>query len=151
MANLQQKAGDMMGAEDNFVRAMELAPKSRHPLIKNNLAWVYIETGRYVEAEHLMIDFYDDNISEAHIYKDTLATAYSFTGNLLMAKRLYMEAITTVPPTDMKSQLSLYSHIRTMYIREGNISMVYKLDEILKKLEMGIPANVLDLGIEGLK
>lgn len=151
IANIQQKLGDFLKAEDNFERAIELAPKSSKPMIHNNLAWLYIETNRPVLAEALIRDIMDDDLERNYIYLDTLASAYSKMDNIIFAKDYYTQALMFVPLTDIPIQLSIYSHIRDMYLRIGNEDMVLKLDEVLKKLELGHPATINDLGLGGLE
>lgn len=149
IANLQQKIGDFDSAELNFEKAMELSPQN--PLIHNNLAWLYIETNRAGFAESLILEIMGIDNERNYIYHDTLATAYSHMFNYILAKQYYNEAILYVPIDDIKSQLSIYSHIRDMYLRINNNEMVFKIEEILKKLERGHPATMMDLGVGGLE
>ncbi len=149
MANLQQKIGDFDSAELNFEKAMELSPQN--PLIHNNLAWLYIETNRAGFAESLILEILSKDMDRNYIYHDTLATAYYHMFNYILAKQYYNEAILYVPAQDIRSQLSIYSHIRDMYLRINNAEMVFKIEKILEKLELGHPATMMDLGVGGLQ
>lgn len=149
LANLMQKSRDFESAEDNFIIAMELSPLN--PVIHNNFAWLYIETGRPSAAANLILEVLGRDADRNYIYEDTLATAYVKMRDFISAKQHYREALNYIPIDDIESQLALYSHIRQMYQLTENNIMVLRIDEILRKLELGHPATMLDLGIGGLE
>jgi len=94
--NAYYKKNEYKLAEKYYNKALKIAPDNGD--VHNNLAWVYLDTGRYDEAG--MAAEMAVGIKRSPYYLNTLAHAYTGMGRYKDAMDVLKEALTITPADD---------------------------------------------------
>ena len=104
--NVYYKKKEYKLAEKYYNKALKIAPDNGD--VHNNLAWVYIDTGKFddagMEAEKAV------RIKRSPYYLNTLANAYTRMGRYKDAMDVLKEAL-TITPADDKALLDNEQHL----------------------------------------
>jgi tetratricopeptide (TPR) repeat protein len=96
LGDLLYRASDYAGAEETYAKALKLDPKNGDVL--NNLAWVYVRTGRKLDkAKELVSEALALNPSHRPYYLDTLGVVLLKLGDAAEAITALQEAVDTLP------------------------------------------------------
>ena len=95
--NTYYKKNEYKLAEKYYNKALKIAPDNGD--VHNNLAWVYLDTGKYDEAR--MAAESAVRIKRSPYYLNTLAHIYYRVGRYSDAKDVLEEAMTLTSPEDM--------------------------------------------------
>ena len=136
--NIYMKTHRYNLAEGAFEMAIELNPDEG--LYYNNLAWVYIETLRPVQAVVTASMALSRDIERRHIYLNTLGVASMAMGDYVTAEQYLKEAAVIVSTMDIAGQLSIYESLLMLYMRSNDEAMANVVREKLFDLRRGIPA-----------
>lgn len=94
--NVYYKKKEYKLAEKYYNKALKIAPDNGD--VHNNLAWVYIDTGKYEDAGREAEEAV--RIERSPYYLNTLAHIYYRVGRYEDAKNVLQEAITLTSPDD---------------------------------------------------
>lgn len=94
--NVYYKKNEYNLAEKYYNKALKIAPDNGD--VHNNLAWVYLDTGRYDDA--VMAAERAVRINRSPNYLNTLAHAYTGMGRYKDAMDVLKEALTITPADD---------------------------------------------------
>ena len=117
--NAYYKKNEYKLAEKYYNKALKIAPDNGD--VHNNLAWVYLDTGRYDNA--VMAAVRAVRIKRSPYYLNTLAHAYYRMGRYRDAKDVIEEAMTLTLPEDK-------------VLRDDEIKL---LEELNKKIPLNPP------------
>ncbi len=96
LGDLLYRTNDYIGAEEAYTRALKLDPKNGDVL--NNMAWVYIRTGKNLDkARDLISEALTVNPAHRPYYLDTLGVVLLKLGNVSEAITALQEAVDTLP------------------------------------------------------
>ena len=135
--NIYMKTHRYNLAEGAFEMAIELNPDEG--LYYNNLAWVYIETLRPVQAIVTVSMALSLDIERRHVYLNTLAVASMAIGNYAASEQYLKEAAMIVFPMDIAGQIRIYESLLVLYMRSSDEAMANMVRGKLFDLRRGIP------------
>lgn len=96
LGDLSYRTGEYPAAETAYEKALKLAPDNGDA--RNNLAWVYIKTGRKLDAaRELVTRALELNPGHRPYYLDTLGVIYMKLGDGAAAVPVLKEAVDTIP------------------------------------------------------
>ena len=96
LGDLLYRTKDYAGAEEAYAKALKLDPKNGDVL--NNLAWVYLRTGKKLDkARELVSEALTINPGHRPYYLDTLGVVLLKLGNAAGAVAALQEAVDTLP------------------------------------------------------
>lgn len=118
LGNANYKKREYDKAEKYYLKALDIAPDNSD--IRNNIAWLYIETNKF-----------DDALKEIYIaltikmdpnYLDTLANIYYKIGKYDAAIKTLQDALTITPSSDTNLLYNEYRLLGDAYEKMGRIS-----------------------------
>jgi tetratricopeptide (TPR) repeat protein len=96
LGDLLYRINDYSGAKEAYAKALKLDPKNGDVL--NNMAWVYIKTGKKLDkARELISEALTLNPAHRPYYLDTLGVVLLKLGNAAEAITALQEAVDTLP------------------------------------------------------
>jgi tetratricopeptide (TPR) repeat protein len=141
LANVLLRGHRLDEAEINFLRAIELNPDVG--VYHNNLAWVYLETGRLVAAANTVTHGLSLDIDQRYIYLDTLGVIEMRLGNLSMAENYLIEAEHLLLGWDARGLYRIYLHQRELYLLSDRIDDALEVERKIQSLGFFIPGYPL--------
>lgn len=136
-----QLKGDIEKAENAFINAIYLDPKSTSPYI--SLSGIYARTGEWDKAETTLKEMLDSSDSR---YQDLyyLATFYEGRSMLDEAENAYQEAVASAPSDDISPLMNLGGYYARRKSYDKALEAFNKAAEI-KKDDLNIMASLAQL------
>lgn len=136
MGNIYLAGGYYLEAEDSFLKAIELEPEVG--VFYNNLGWLYLQTGRPIQADAIVRRGLVNDPRRSYIYFDTLGVVETVLGSFAEAELLLNEALASIPHTDTVGLFHIYTHLHELYLITGEED---KADEAKRRIrELGLIA-----------
>ncbi|OGW49638.1 MAG: hypothetical protein A2078_05995 [Nitrospirae bacterium GWC2_57_9] len=125
LGDLSFRISDYVQAESAYRQAIDLDPGNGD--VRNNLAWVYIRTGRKLEiaTEHV-IEAMKLNPAHRPFYLDTLGVILLKQGNAGDAVTALKEAVATLPGDDRELLSQAQGHLADACRAAGNDGCYYE-------------------------
>src|SRR3972149_7207077 len=139
IGNVYLKARRYDEAEEHYKKAIELDPEKG--AFYNNLAWLYIETANLITAMSMANRGMALDMERRYIYLDTLGVANTLLGNYAAAETYLKDAASSVPPSDARGQLHIYTHLFEVYEKQNKKKEAAEVGEKLKVLRSGVPVT----------
>lgn len=137
MGNANLKMRRYRQSEDNYLKAIELDPDKG--VYYNNLGWVYMETGRLIEAQTMVTKGLTLDIANQYIYLDTLGVVETRFGNYAGAENLLKRAAADIPVNDIRGLIHIYTHLYELYVASGREKEAEETRKKLDDLRRGVP------------
>jgi tetratricopeptide (TPR) repeat protein len=119
LGDLLYKTKDYRGAESSYTKALKLDPKNGD--VRNNLAWVYIQTGTKLDkAKELVSQALDLNPANRPFYLDTLGVILLRLGNVEGAIAALKESVDTIPKDRQDLATEAQQHLTEAYKSAGD-------------------------------
>lgn len=119
MGDLLYRTNDYPGAESAYTKALKLDPKNGDVL--NDLAWVYIRTGKNLDkAKELISEALTLNPAHRPYYLDTLGVVLLKLGNAAEAITALQEAVDTLPKESADLLAEAEGHLADAYKAAGD-------------------------------
>ena len=138
MGNVYLKMRRYDEAEEHYKKAIELDPEKG---LYNNLAWLYIETANVITAMSMANRGMALDMERRYIYLDTLGVANTLIANYAAAEMYPKDAASSVPPSDVRGQLHIYTHLFEVYEKQNKKKEAAAVEEKLKILRSGVPVT----------
>lgn len=139
MGNVYLKMRRYDEAEEHYKKAIELDPEKG--AFYNNLAWLYIETANVITAMSMANRGMALDMERRYIYLDTLGVANTLIANYAAAEMYLKDAASSVPPSDVRGQLHIYTHLFEVYEKQNKKKEAAAVEEKLGILRSGVPVT----------
>ncbi|MFQ5441645.1 MAG: tetratricopeptide repeat protein [Thermodesulfobacteriota bacterium] len=131
MGNLNLKDKKYGEAEDQYKKAIARSPGEAR--FYNNLAWLYMETGRLEKARAAIGEALKKGGGKRYAYLDTLGIIEEKKKNFSGAERHFREALTLAAREDNKEGMRrIYEHMLKLYLTTGESD---KAARVVRELE----------------
>ncbi len=118
LGDLSYRTGDYSSAESAYTKALTLDPKNGDVL--NDLAWVYIRTGKKLDtARELIAGALQANPAHRPYYLDTLGVVLLKLGNAEEAVAALEESVATLPQDQQDVLAEARQHLADAYNAVG--------------------------------
>lgn len=119
LGDLSYRTGNYREAEESYGRAMKFSPRDGD--IRNNLAWIYLQTNRKSDAaQQLAVQALALNPARRAFYLDTLGVALLKLGKAAEAIAALRESVQTLPPDHPELILQANGHLAEAYRAAGD-------------------------------
>ena len=132
LSELRREMGDENGAISALEEGYRHCPKN--PIIANNLAWFYLQTGKNAESAYKMASMAYEQFSDNPAVMDTMAMAYFRKGRHYRALKLLQEAVELEPESPMA-----HFDLGQVFHEAGNLKKAEQ--SIIRALELGLETS----------
>jgi tetratricopeptide (TPR) repeat protein len=134
LGDLSYRVSDYPGAESAYAKALKLDPKNGD--VMNDLAWVYIRTGKNLDtAKRLISDALTLNPAHRPYYLDTLGAVLLKLGDAAGAITALQEAVDTLPRERADLLAEAEGHLADAYKAAGEETKYREAVERQKELQ----------------
>lgn len=118
LGDLSYRTGDYSSAESAYAKALKLDPKNGD--VMNDLAWVYIRTGKKLDtAQELITEALEVNPAHRPYYLDTLGVVLLRLGRAGEAVTALEESVATLPQDQQDLLAESRQHLADAYKAVG--------------------------------
>ena len=134
LGDVLYRTNDYPGAESAYTKALKLDPKNGD--VMNDLAWVYIRTGKNLnKAKEVISRALTLNPAHRPYYLDTLGVVLLKLGNTAEAIRALQEAVDTLPKESADLLAEAEGHLADAYEAAGDEKRYREAVERQKELQ----------------
>ncbi len=134
LGDLSYRIMDYPEAESTYTKAIKLDPKNGD--VRNNLAWVYIRTGRHLDkAKELITQALALEPSHRPYYLDTLGVVLLKLGNAAEAVAALKESVDTLPKDRADLLAEAQGHLSEAYKASGDEAKYHETVQKQRELQ----------------